>query len=235
MRLPGVSLALVVWVLLSVSPAPAEARAAGHEPVVVTNCMDLSNPRTADTSGPPAPEDVLPAAARPVPTPLDARNLADKDSYADVIRILREDNKCSRFFGGPALAVEAFNQFARQLGNGRLGNPTVAIRMSGGYTRYMNHETGASYRLFQEATINRDGPFGPRPTSMTAARLQVGRYSAYTPQARALVLLHELGHLVQGPSGDWLLPNDGNNTALSERNTKEVEAHCIEQLKGIRD
>jgi hypothetical protein len=236
MRLPSVSLACAVWVLCHLPAAAVpEARAASHGPTLVTSCMDLSEPKTMDFIAPPAREDLLPSAARPwpVPTPLDARRLAHGESYEDVFEILRGENECSRFFGGPARAVEAFNEFASRLHSRNLGTPTVAVRMTGTYTRYRNGETGATFRIFERAMINRDGPFGPRPPS--APRMQVGRFQAYTPQARALVLLHELGHLVEGKSGEWLLPNDGDDAALSERNTRRVEAHCFEQLKAIRD
>jgi hypothetical protein len=232
MRLPSVSLAFAVGALMHAAPAAVGARAAAaNEPVVATRCMDLTDPKTVEDAPPP------PAASRPapVPTPLDARRLAVADSYKDVFVILSEENECSRFFGGPAKAVEAFNQFARRLNSGPLGDPKVAIRMSGGYTHYQNHQTGAAYRLFEQATINRDGPLGPQMSLTWAARMQVGRYAAHTPQARALVLLHELGHLVRGPGGRWLLPDDGHDHPLSTRNTQEVEAHCLEQLKAVRD
>ncbi|MDQ3805481.1 MAG: hypothetical protein M3416_16835 [Acidobacteriota bacterium] len=233
MRLPSVSLAFAVGALIHAAPAAAVARAAAHEPVLATRCMDLSDLKTVEEV--PLPPPVAAARPAPVPTPLDARRLAVEDSYKDVFGILSEENECSRFFGGPAKAVEAFNQFARRLSSSPLGDPRVAVRMSGAFTYYQNHETGASYRLFDRATINRDGPLGPQVSLTWAARMQVGRYPAHTPQARALVLLHELGHLVRGPGGGWLLPNDGDDYLLSSRNTQEVEAHCLEQLKAIRD
>jgi hypothetical protein len=107
--------------------------------------------------------------------------------------------------------------------------------MSGGYTFYQNHRTGVTYRLFDRAMINRDGPFAPGGRPGAAPPTRVGRYASHTRPARALILLHELGHLVEGPGGGWLLPNDGGDYLLSERNTERVEAHCIEQLKAIRD
>jgi hypothetical protein len=229
MRLPYVSFALAAWVAWLAWPGAPAARAAAHEPSLATRCMEPSEPRPA--------EDVLPAAARPrpVPTPLDARHVAVQDTYADVFAILSRENECSRFFGGPAMAAEAFNQFARSLRSSPLGDPKVAIRMSGAYTYYQSHETGATYRLFERATINRDGPFAPQARMDSAARMRVGRYGAHTRPGRALILLHELGHLVQGQDGGWLLPNDGSDYPLSQRNTEKVEAHCIEQLKAIRD
>lgn len=232
MRLPCVSLAFAVGALIHAAPAAGLARAAAHEPVLATRCMDLSDPKITEDAPPPAAPAPRPA---PVPTPLDARQLAVKDSYKDVFAILSEENECSRFFGGPLNAVEAFNRFARQLSSSPLNNPKVAIRMWGSYTHYRNHETGAAYRLFDRAAINLDGPLGPQASPGAATRMQVGSYAAHTPQARALILLHELGHLVQGPGGEWLLPNDGSDYLLSQRNTQEVEARCLEQLKAIRD
>jgi hypothetical protein len=46
------------------------------------------------------------------------------------------------------------------------------------------------------------------------------------------MLLHELGHLIRGPAG-WLLPNDGGDAALSDRNTRTVESRCSEQLLAL--
>ncbi|HWS54057.1 MAG TPA: hypothetical protein VN228_08025, partial [Pyrinomonadaceae bacterium] len=190
-----------------------------------------------ERAGAEVPEVSLPPAARPapVPTPLDARGLAVEKSYAAVFRILSGENRCSRFFGGPAKAAEAFNQFARRLSMRPLGNRLVAIRMSGGFAYYRNSLTGASYRLFDEATLNLDGPLGPDAARPSAPRMAVGSFAAHTAQGGALILLHELGHIVQGPDGDWLLPNDGFDHALSARNTRTVEAHCVEQLKAVRD
>ena len=222
MWLPGVSLTFAAGVLLILSGG---GHAASSEPTMVTSCMDMAEPKTA--------EDVLPTPAarpRPVPTPLDVSRLADEQTYRDVFRILSAENSCSDFYGGPAQAATAFNGFARQLKRGRLDDPKIALRMSGRYTNYQDHMTGATFRLFERATINSDGPVAGRVTLM-----QVGRYPGHTPQARALVLLHELGHLVPGPSGGWLLPNDGDDAEQSVRNTRLVEARCAEQLEAIRD
>ncbi len=170
--------------------------------------------------------------------PLDAGSLeiADESSYMDVYRILREENSCSRFFGGPVRSVHAFNNFARKLRLKYLDQRGVAIRMSGGFVVYNDQRTGARFRLFEESVINTSGPFfmnatvGPRPS-----RMMVGRFPVPGRGARALTLLHELGHLVRGERGEWLLPNDGGDQRLSERNTREVEGRCLEQLLALRD
>jgi len=234
MRLPRVSLMLAAGVFLTLGTT-----ASAQEPMMVSSCMDFAEPTTfeevvaspAPASASPAVEEVRPVpAARPVPAPLDAGRLADPATYRSVYRILSTENSCSEFYGGPAKAATAFNQFASRLKRGRLSDPRVALRMTGNYTHYQDHASGAAYRIFEQATLNSNGPVAAH-----AARMQVGRYPGYTPQARALVLLHELGHLVRGPKGGWLLPNDGNDPGQSAVNTRLVEDHCADQLETIRD
>jgi hypothetical protein len=227
MRLPGVSFALAAGLLFQISPLAGLA--AAHGPSAPAGCLCRGEAETSEFSTP------APARPAPVPTPLDARGLAVAGAYGAVFRILSAENGCSRFFGGPAGAVEAFNQLARRLSIRPLGDRTVAIRMAGQFAHYRNSTTGAAYRLFDEATVNLNGPFGPDAGRPAAPRMWVGRFPAHTRQGQALILLHELGHLVRGPDGDWLLPNDGFDHALSARNTRTVEAHCVEQLRGVRD
>jgi hypothetical protein len=42
-----------------------------------------------------------------------------------------------------------------------------------------------------------------------------------------------MGHLIRGQDG-WLLPNDGGDAALSDRNTRTVESRCLGQLLALR-
>jgi hypothetical protein len=241
MRLPIVSLTFAAGVLL-LALCPD---AAASEPVMAFSCMDIFEPKfVEEVAAPPATaapaaearageahaDEVRPApAARPVPTPLDAQRLADPDGYRAVYQILSAENSCSDFYGGPAKATTAFNKFFSRLKRGRLDDPTIALRMTGTYTRYQDHATGAAYRIFDQATLNSDGPVTSR-----GGRMMVGRYPGNSAQARALVLLHELGHLVQGPKG-WLLPNDGGDLLLSTSNTRLIEAHCAGQLEAISE
>jgi hypothetical protein len=176
-----------------------------------------------------------PAAAVPAPLDLKEQAALDEQSYVDVYGILKDENECSRFFGGPAHAVEAFNEMSRRIKRKPLGNRAVGVRMSGGFVTYRNHQTGAVYRLFDEATVNSDGPFfkrfaepgkGNKPT-------RVGSFRAVTRQGRALMFLHELGHVVARAGGEWLLPNDGNDRELSERNTRTVEKNCADELTAL--
>jgi hypothetical protein len=171
----------------------------------------------------------------PRPTPLDseAEGLAVGGTYKDVYRALKDDNPCSLFFGGPRVAVTVLNEFARRLSTRTLGAQDVALVMSGDYTMYHDMTSGASYRLFDKAVVNRDGPFVavPKPSG---ARFHVGRFPAWSREAKALMLLHEMGHLIKGPSG-WLLPNDGGDAALSDRNTRTVESRCLKQLLALNN
>jgi len=190
----------------------------------------------SSATAPAAGDAVLPALPLPVPTPFDEARveLADRDSYADAYQILSRDNSCSRFFGGPAVAVEVLNSFALRLRRRNLGDGELAIRMSGDYENYHNLRTGGSYRLFKDASLNTSGPFSRRAEVRGPERGQVvGRFPARSRQGRALVLLHEMGHLIRGRGGVWLLPNDGYDAAQSERNTQAVEGRCVEQLLAL--
>lgn len=174
------------------------------------------------------------AAPPPAPRPLPPAGLADAASYADAFRVLGEENSCSRFYGGPRLALTVLNGLALQLRRRALGPGPIGIRMSGDYTIYRDGAAGGTYRLFGEAFINTNGPFLMRTPVPHAPRMQVGRFPAETRQAKALLLLHELGHLVLAPGGDgWLLPGDGGDARLSERNTQAVESQCLKQLLAL--
>ncbi|HVF55674.1 MAG TPA: hypothetical protein VM934_05965 [Pyrinomonadaceae bacterium] len=198
----------------------------------------------ADLFGGPAPsfelgtnEPETPAPPAPVPTPLEfeASMVADKESYTDVFSILREDNSCSRFFGGAARAAGVFNQLVPRMRKKSLGDKETGIRMSGSYTHYEDNITGASYRLFDEVAVNTDGPFFRKIPTQRVGAMNVGRFPAWTRQARALLLLHELAHLVRGESGGWLIPNDGGNASLSAQNTRAVEKACLGQLLALEE
>jgi hypothetical protein len=173
------------------------------------------------------------AASLPVPGLLRPSGLADAASYSDAFRVLSYESPCSRFYGGPRLALTILNGLVMRLRSRPLGASGVGIMMSGGYDIYRDGTTGVTYRLFKEAFINSDGPFLMRVPKPQSARLRVGRFEAETRQARVLLLLHEMGHLVGAPDGGWLLPNDGGDPAQSERNTRTVESQCLKQLLAL--
>lgn len=219
--------ALVAAAALGAGPAAAAGGCCGSPEAPGTRVFEEVRPEAGGVS---------PPGAAPRPTPLDyeAERLAVGGvTYRDVFRVLREDNPCSRFFGGPRVAVRVFNELARQLRRKPVGGGDVALTMTGSYTWYQDARSGASYRLFDEASVNSNGPFYVVPPP-SGARYQVGRFPAASRAGKALMLLHELGHLIRGPSG-WLLPNDGGDAALSDRNTRTVESRCLGQLLALRE
>jgi hypothetical protein len=62
----------------------------------------------------------------------------------------------------------------------------------------------------------------------------VGRFPPGTRRARALILLHELGHLIENENGAWLIPDDGYDDATSSRNTLVVQRACRRQLETLK-
>lgn len=174
------------------------------------------------------------AAPPPVPSLLRPTGFADAASYSDAFRVLSYESSCSRFFGGPRLALTVLNGLAPRLRGRPLGQGGVGILMSGGYDIYRDGATGVTYRLFKEAFINSDGPFLMRVRIPQMARLRVGRFEAETRQAKVLLLLHEMGHLMGAPdSKSWLLPDDGGDAKQSERNTRTIESQCLKQLLAL--
>jgi len=173
---------------------------------------------------------------RAVPTPLGriAGDAVFRKAYADVYRILSVENECSRFYGGPARAALVFNKFAERLRPGPLPEARTGSRMSGGDMSVTHAPTGETYRLFEQAVLNSDGPFYQRQISSSASPIpNIGRYGPATREARALILLHELGHLLRGADGKWLLKDDGRDESLSVRNTELVEDKCGAQIKAL--
>ena len=88
----------------------------------------------------------------------DERKLNELDkAYLDVYTILREENACSRIFGGPN-SIEALNELVRTLRPAYLERH-IAVRMSGETTLFRNAVSGFSYRMFEKAEINMTGSF----------------------------------------------------------------------------
>ena len=156
--------------------------------------------------------------------------LLDK-AYLDAFNILRADNQCSRFYGGPR-AIEALNQLKLQLKPAYFDR-SIALRMQGQTSSTTNHMSGLSYRLFDKAELNINGPFYkpsifPRDSTVPG----IGEFSPNTREARVTILLHELGHMIQSSANRFLLPNDGDDASISKQNTMRVIAVCREQIKG---
>jgi hypothetical protein len=162
----------------------------------------------------------------------DLRKLNDLDkAYLDVFTILRDDNACSRFYGGPS-AIEALNELVRNLRPVYL-EKRIAVRMSGKTTIFRNNVTGFSYRMFEKAELNMAGSFyRGNPPSGGGVPL-IGDYQPNTRKTRVALLLHELGHLVRGADKNWVLSDDGNDLALSIKNSEHVVAVCRDEIESV--
>jgi hypothetical protein len=95
--------------------------------------------------------------------------------------------------------------------------------------------TGASYRFFEQTMVNTNGSFYQRRADpMRKFPSDVGNFSPGSRAARALIFLHELGHLIQGENGAWLIPDDGFNGEQSKANTLRVQQACRKELNALQ-
>ena len=153
-------------------------------------------------------------------------------AYSDVFKILSDQNTCSKFYGGPRAATLVLNSFVRRVKSQPL-TPEVAFHMAG--RLQLVHEQGASYRIFERVMVNTNGSFYQRREDpMRKFPSDVGNFAPGSRPARALILLHELGHLIQGEGGDWLLPDDDHNGPQSKANTLRVQRECRTQLDALK-
>jgi hypothetical protein len=173
-----------------------------------------------------SPIELLPLRDPQRPTELE-------QAYLDSFSILKYENSCSAFYGGlPAIA--ALNELTQQIRPAVLDR-RIGIRMSGKTTNVMSALTGFKFRLFQKVEINLDGPFYRSVVSTRGRVPPIGPFEPNTREARVTTVLHELGHLVRRPDGQWLLPNDGNNAGDSEENTRRVLNVCGEQIRALHN
>jgi len=155
-------------------------------------------------------------------------------AYSDVYKILSNQNTCSTFYGGPGTATIVLNGFVRNVKSEPLARE-VAFRMTGRLRLIRESATSQPYRLFERAMVNTNGSFYKRRQDlMHKFPADVGDFSAGSRPARALILLHELGHLIQNKDGDWLLPDDDGNGVQSNANTRRVQQECRVQLKALK-
>ena len=164
--------------------------------------------------------------------PLPSRFELINKAYRDASGILLEDNVCSRFFGGSQAAL-VLAKLAEQLHLTKL-EFGVGIRMSNRFTTIEDAANKIKYRLFDRAEVNSAGPFAWKQMSPVYESVpNVGSFQADTREVRTLMLLHELGHLLKGSDGNWLLPDDGNNEERSRENTLTIEAKCGNQIRAL--
>lgn len=169
----------------------------------------------------------------PVPSPLITGDKVIRSAYYDALSILIENNRCSNFYGGSATAIDVFNRLFERAKKDYL-DPGIGMRMSGGPISMLNTRTNLSYRMFDKISINRNGPFYKRKLSSSQLNISgVGSFAPDTREVRVLMLLHELGHLIKGADGNWLLPDDGKNQDLSIQNSRKIEAVCGDEIRSL--
>ena len=167
-----------------------------------------------------------------LPSPLITEDSILRMAYFDALSILSTSNRCSDFFGGPD-TVDIFNKFMGQVRKGYFQN-TVGMKMSGDVTNVTNNMTKRTFRLFDKVALNTNGPFYRKRTSNAEPSMpRIGRFEPNTKEIRVLILLHELGHVIKGSDGSWLLPNDGHNEGLSLQNSQKIEEICGEQIRSL--
>lgn len=187
----------------------------------------------------------LPAASRGLPagaaepfTPPPLAPLPEDEAlrvaYLDAYRILSDENSCSAFYGGAAASLAVLNRMVGAIRTEKLDKVGVGMRMSGEVTYVKDSRTGAQFRLFGKMTLNTRGIF----YDQTRFRAPLGRddpllVQSDVRQMRVTVLLHELAHLVEGPDGRWLIPNDGGDARQSFLNTRAVMERCGRHVKSL--
>ena len=153
-----------------------------------------------------------------------------EQAIQDAISIVSTNNSCGSFYGQTKATEEVLRRLATQFQVRLLGDSRTGIEMSGSFT-YFDQKEEVRYRLFAAATINSRGPFLKAKVFAAEPHVPpVGGFRPNTREARVLMLLHEVAHLVKGADGDWLIPDDGNAPALSRRNTALVESKCRAQI-----
>jgi hypothetical protein len=212
----------VVLIVLTLTTAQAAMRHDPRDYVSTDALIDKSAAVTADVS----------VALPPVPSPLIEADKVLASAYFDMMGILSTNNECSRFFGGPAAAVDAFSKLVGRVRKDHAA-PTIGMGMSGATESFLNVQTKKEYRLFEKVVLNADGPFYRGHSARSEPARRLGSFEPNTREARALIFLHELGHMVKGANGKWLLPNDGGNEGLSRRNSITIENVCADELHGL--
>jgi hypothetical protein len=155
-----------------------------------------------------------------------------KQAYIDVFKILSDQNACSDFYRGPRIATKVLNGFVTRVKSQSLLRD-VSFEMDG--PRIIRDPvTGASYRLFEKTMVNTNGSFYQRRADpMRKFPSDVGNFAPGSRAARALILLHELGHLIQDENGEWLIPDDGFDDTQSKANTLRVQRVCRKELNAL--
>jgi|GEM_PF-1235958 len=165
------------------------------------------------------------------------RNLGSEIEIAldDVTTILSKRNRCTDLYGESKDVLMVLNFFANRIERRTLEDSGVGIRMFSNYSSIISSNTGFTYRMFENVIINNKGPFLKVHNSAKFPKIsRVGSFFSGTRKARALMLLHELAHLIKDSSGNWLIPDDGADFKLSTQNTTFIERTCIKEIESLK-
>jgi hypothetical protein len=198
-----------------------------QQPTIATAGLTKSIQSGSESNSAPQPN---PPEALSMPN---ANQLTRLDqAYLDVFSILKEDSACSAFYGGPS-AILVLNRLKQQLKPVHLElDNSIGIRMTGKAITITSFPYFLRYRLFAKAELNLAGPF--YRSSAFYSGQSIGGFLPNTSEARATILLHELGHLIQNRDNQWLLPDDGGNEHRSQENTMRVVGVCGKQINDVR-
>jgi len=189
--------------------------------------------RAQESKPVPIDEVVVPAEESPRRVVFTKKDWDLTQAYSDVFRILSSQNACSDFYGGPHTATTVLNSFVTRVQSQPLLGE-VSFQMAGHPRIIRDPSTGAVFRLFERTRVNINGSFYQRRTDpMRKFPSNVGNFTPGSRAARVLILLHELGHLIQGEDGDWLIPDDGFNGEQSKANTLRVQGMCRRELDAL--
>jgi hypothetical protein len=156
-------------------------------------------------------------------------------AYLDTAEILDKHDQCSQFYRGPH-SRRILDELVIRLREHSSNDSRTGLRMAGFFDTYVITESGVRYRLFEVAEINTAGAFY-KSKAFPAERFvpDVGSFRPNTREARVLILLHELAHLIKGEAGTWLIPDDGGNAKLSRQNTLTVESRCGAEIRALQN
>jgi hypothetical protein len=214
-------------VFMSITLVSVKALPPARDPAWTEPGAGMSLP----AAGIPLPVTSMPLPA--APSPLIAEDQVLGSAYYDTLSILSEDNACSDFFGGSKASVDVFNNLIGKVRKDHFST-SVGMRMSGHTTNVFNFATKSQYRFFERVTLNTNGAFYRKRISNQHPDVPgVGSFQPNTKEVRVLIFLHELGHVIRGQDGKWLLPNDGGSENLSQRNSQKVEEVCGKEIMSL--
>jgi len=154
-------------------------------------------------------------------------------AYVDASGLLGSEGECGQFFIGNG-SRDVLEEFVAKLQVRLISDSRIGIKMFGMYSNFVEPAAGLRYRLFEKMEINSAGAFFRAKTFAAEPFVpNIGSFRPNTREARVLILLHELAHLIKSNEGTWLIPDDGSSAQLSRLNTSIVESRCGQQIRAL--